>query len=216
MSTVDCMSETVEHYSEIAEELDLEELTVLVVAGASLEEVREVVLTEAALPTGGETLEDDEVSAWGFVEVDGGVLAMEHTGYADPSRAALVTLSSVGRSAAVVRDNIQAHLRFGGARGGALLFDDNEFTFIAADERSRVPDELRPLFDLAWVDLDAEDGDEDEDEDGNPIAVALAMAEQVTGVVLTAEDFERMMSLPREEWHRVRTLRYAEGLDGEE
>ena len=93
-----------------------------------------------------------------------------------------------------------------------LLFDDDEFTFIDADDRSRVPDELRPLFDLAWVDLDADDHDEDD----NPIAVALAMAEVVTGVAVTAEDFERAMSLPTSEWHRVRTLRYAGGLDARE
>ena len=206
------MSERVAHYGEIAEDLDFEAQTVLVVAGASIEEVKAVVLTEAALPTDGETLEDDEVSAYGFVEVEGGVLAMEHTGYADPSLAALVQLSSGGRKAAVVRDNIQAHVRFGCARDGALLFDDDEYIFIDADQRSRVPDELRPLFDLAWIDLDADD----QDEDVNPIAVALAMAELATGVVLTAEDFERLMELPRSEWHGVRTMRYVEGLEGQE
>ena len=206
------MSERVAHYSEIAEDLDLQAQTVLVVAGASIEEVKAVVLTEAALPTDGETLEDDEVSAYGFVEVEGGVLAMEHTGYADPSLAALVQLSSGGRKAAVVRDNIQAHVRFGCARDGALLFDDDEYIFIDADQRSRVPDELRPLFDLAWIDLDADD----QDEDVNPTAVALAMAELATGVVLTAEDFERLMELPRSEWHGVRTMRYVEGLEGQE
>lgn len=200
------MSERVEHYSEICEELELEELTVLVVAGATIEEVKAVVLAEAGL-TSDEAVNDDEVSFYGFVDVDGGVLAMEHTGYADPSVAALVRLSAGGRSAAVVRDNIQAHLRFGGARDGALLFDDDEFTFIDAGDRSRVPGDLRPLFDLAWVDVDSDD--EIEDDEGNPIAVALAMAEVTTGVVLTGEDFERLMDLPRTEFRRVRTLRYA-------
>ena len=111
---------------------------------------------------------------------------MEHTGYADPSVSALVQLSFNGRKAAVVRDNIQAHVRFGGARDGALLFDDDEYIFIGADERTRVPDgELRPLFDLAWTDVDSDDRDEEVD----PVAVALAMAELVTGIVLTADDF---------------------------
>jgi hypothetical protein len=205
------MSERVEHYSEIADDLDLEAQTILVVAGASLEEVKAVVLAEAAVPTQGQAIGDDEMSAYGFVEVEGGVLAMEHTGYADPSVAALVQLSAGGRSAAVVRDNIQAHVRFGCARDGALLFDDDEYIFIDADERSRVPDELRPLFDLAWIDVAADD----QEEDADPTGVALAMAELVTGIVLTAEDLERLEELPRSEWHRVRTLRYVEGLEGQ-
>jgi len=206
------MSERVEHYSEICEELDFEELTVLVVAGASVEDVRAVVLAEAGLGAD-DDVNDDEVSFYGFVDVDGGVLAMEHTGYADPTVAALLRLSAGGRSAAVVRDNIQAHLRFGAARDGALLFDDDEFTFIDAAERSRVPDELRPLFDLAWVDVDSDD--EVDDDEGNPIAVALAMAEAVTGVVLTADDVERVADQPRSEWHRVRIARYAAEVDGQ-
>ena len=205
------MDPRVEHYGEILEVDELDSQTVLVVAGASLEEVRAVVLADAALPTDGQTLQDDEVSAYGFVEVEGGVLALEHTGYADPSVSALVQLSSGGRKAAVVRDNIQAHVRFGGARDGALLFDDDEFIFIGADQRSQVPDELRPLFDLAWVDLDADDQDEEVD----PVAVALAMAEVVTGVVLTEEDFTRLAELPRSEWHGVRMMSYVEGLTGQ-
>ena len=206
------MSERVAHYGELAEDLDLESQTILVVTGASIEEVKAIVLTEAALPTDGETLEDDEVSAYGFVEVEGGVLAMEHTGYADPSVAALVQLSLGGRKAAVVRDNIQAHVRFGCARDGALIFDDHEYIFIDSAARSRVPDELRPLFDLAWIDVDADEVDEDTD----PTAVALAMAELATGVVLMAEDFERLEELPRSDWHGVRMMRYVEGLEGGE
>ncbi len=209
------MSERVEHYTELIEHLDLEVQTILVVAGARVEEVKAVVLTEAALPTDGSRLEDDEVSAYGFVEVEGGVLAIEYTGYADPSVAALVQLSSGGRTAAVVRDNIQAHVRFGCAQDGALLFDDHEYIFIEAGERSRVPDELRPLFDLAWIDVHADDQN-DQDEEVDATAVALAMAELCTGVVLTAEDFERLEELPRSAWHGVRTMRYVEGIGGGE
>ena len=205
------MDARVEHYSEILEVDELDSQTILVVAGATLEEVRAVVLADAALPTDGRTLGDDEVSAYGFVEVEGGVLAVEHTGYADPSVNALVQLSAGGRKAAVVRDNIQAHVRFGGARDGALLFDDDEYIFIDAERRSQVPDELRPLFDLAWVDVDADD----QEEEADPVAVALAMAELVTGIVLTAEDFTRLAELPRSEWHGVRLMSYVEGLTGQ-
>ncbi|MBI4900723.1 MAG: hypothetical protein HY829_09625 [Actinobacteria bacterium] len=205
------MDARVEHYGEILEVDELDSQTVLVVAGASLEEVRAVVLADAALPTDGQTLPDDEVSAYGFVEVEGGVLALEHTGYADPSVDALVQLSSGGRKAAVVRDNIQAHVRFGAARDGGLVFDDDEYIFLGADERTRVPDELRPLFDLAWIDVDADDQDDDVD----PVAVALAMAELVTGIVLTADDFTRLAELPRSEWHWVRTMSYVGGLTGQ-
>ena len=207
----DRADDRVAHYGGIAEELDFETLTVLVVAGASAEEVRSVVLAEAA-PVEGEELEDDEVSAYAFLEVDGGVLAMEYTGFADPTVAALSRLSADGRRAAVVRDNISAHLRFGCARDGVVLFDDDEFAFIEADDRSRVPAELRPLFDLAWVDLD---DDQDEHDDRNPIGVALAMAEAVTGVALTEDDFERAMTLPRSEWHAVRTLAYGGAPEGQ-
>ena len=202
------MDERVERYSELLEEDDLETQTILVVSGASIEEVKAIVLADAALPADGQTLQDDEVSAYAFVEVEGGVLAVEPTGYADPSVSALVQLSAGNRRAAVVRDNIQAHVRFGAARDGALLFDDDEYIFIGAEQRSRVPDELRPLVDLAWIDVDADGGDDEAD----PVAVALAMAELVTGIVLTAEDFERLDELPRSAWHGVRTMRYVDGL----
>jgi hypothetical protein len=103
-------------------------------------------------------------------------------------------------------------VRFGCARDGVLLFDDDEYMFIDADERSRVPDELRPLFDLAWIDVAADDQDEEE---ADPHAVALAMAELVTGIALSVEDLAQLEELPRTEWHVVRTLRYIEGLEGQ-
>ena len=62
---------------------------------------------------------------------------------------------------AVVRHNIQAHLRFGAARDGELVFDDDEYLYV--EDPSSVPAELRPLFDLVWVDLDL---DHDLDDDG--------------------------------------------------
>lgn len=83
----------------------------------------------------------------------------------------------------MVRDNIQAHCRFGCARDGDLVFDENEYTFL--EDRDSVPQEVRALFDLAWVDLTEDDPDPQEDDS---TAVGLAMAEVVTGIHLTPAD----------------------------
>ena len=204
------MAATVEHYSDLVEETALEG-TVVVVRGATIEEVADALDVGPAwqLPAdadGTERLDESTHAAYTFVEVDGGVLGMEDTGYADPPNAALVALSSGGRSAAVVRDNAQGRTRFACARDGVLLFDADEYIFV--EDRSAVPDELRDLFDRAWVDLGAEDVGEGED----AVAVALAMAEVVTGVEVTAEDVHRAgeRGVPR---HLVPTLRYAEDQD---
>lgn len=200
------MSERVEHYKQAVEDVDVESLTVLVVAGASVAEVREVIADDSGLARGQE-VDDHERSAYAFLEVEGGVAAMELTGYADPTVAALTRLSAGGRSAAVVVSDIQAHDRFGCARDGALLFDDPEYTFLDPDDRSRVPDELRSLFDLAWVDLDADLDDADDDVIG--FVVGLAMAEVVTGITLTADDLGRLWEAGPDEMLPVRTLAYA-------
>ena len=204
------MSERVEHYRQVVEDMYVESLTVLVVAGASVAEVRAVIAGDAGLADGHE-VEDHERSSYTFFEVDGGVLAMEDTGYADPTVEALTRLSEGGRSAAVVGSNIQGHDRFGCARDGVLLFDDPEYTFVEADDLSRVPEELRALFDLAWVDLDSDE----EDDEGELIAfaVGLAMAEQVTGIVLSADDLGRVWQDETHEVQPVRTLAYAVELD---
>ena len=68
------------------------------------------------------------------IEVPGGVLAIELSGYGDPSTADLASLSTSGASA-VVRCNIQAHDRFGCARAGELVFDDDEFTYVGVSGR---------------------------------------------------------------------------------
>lgn len=204
------MAATVEHYSELIEETGFEEGTLLVVTGASVDEVADALEADRA-----GTIDPAELTAteapthalYSFVQLADGVLAAEDTGYADPPIRALVALSAGGRSAAVVRDNIQAHTRFACSRDGALLFDADEYVFV--EDRSGVPAELRALFDRAWVDLDAEDEDEAE----NPLAVALAMAELVTGIEVTVEDVERAASrdavrLP------VPALRYVPDVEG--
>lgn len=96
-------------------------------------------------------------------------------------REALRVLTEGDRAAAVVRSNIQAHLRFGGARDGVLVFDDDYMYLESPDD---VLSELRPLFDLAWDDLGSDDAD-GQAPDG--FAVGLAMAELITGVEITAE-----------------------------
>ncbi|GAA5107301.1 hypothetical protein GCM10023339_05160 [Alloalcanivorax gelatiniphagus] len=203
------MDERLEHYKQVVGDMYVESLTVVVVAGASAAEVAAVIAEDAGLPAGGPEVEDHERSSYSIVEVPGGVLAMEDTGYADPTREALARLSAGGRSAAVVGSNIQGHDRFGCARDGVLLFDDPEYVFLDRDDLSRVPTELRPLFDLAWVDLDSEDEDDDE---AVAFAVGLAMAELVTGVELTAQDLARHHEDQTLQWQPVRTLAYADEL----
>ena len=119
---------------------------------------------------------DIETSAYAIVEIPGGVLAIEYSGYADPSLEALRQVTTGGRDAAVVRSNILVHYRFGCAKDGHIVFDDDEFAFV---DPARVPRELRALFDGV------------RDLQGDVLAVGLAMAEVVTGVRVTAEDLQR-------------------------
>lgn len=176
------------HYAVLLEDapFDTESLTVLVVAGATRQEVAAALGVDlAADPTEYPEADDEEHSAYALTDLDGGVLAVEHSGYADPSLDALRTLSAGGRSVAVVRDNLQAHTRFGWARDGEVVFDDDEYPYL--EDPARVPAELRPLFDTAWV-----DEDDDADDEAHPFPVGLAMAELVTGLRLTAEDLQRV------------------------
>ncbi len=184
------MAATIEYYSELVDETEVDG-TVLVVTGATVDEVADALEADRSGSIDLDRLarmDEPTHASYAFVEVPGGVLAVEDSGYADPPNAALLALSAGGRSVAVVRENIQAHTRFGCARDGVLLFDAHEYTFV--EDRSGVPAELRPLFDRAWVDLEADDGDEGDD----PLTVALAMAELVTGVELTAEQLEQAYS----------------------
>jgi hypothetical protein len=172
---------TVEYYEHVLPAFpDTESLTVLVAAGAT----RDAVLAALGADLSDQAEDawdvDSRSAAWAAIEVPGGVLAVEFSGYGDPSLADLAALSQAG-AAAVVRSNIQAHHRFGVARAGKLIFDDDEYIYLR--DRDRVPGELRPLFDAAWVDLDGDD----EDERTRPLAAGLAMAELVTGVELSED-----------------------------
>ena len=169
------MAATVEYYDELMDSLgDPESLTVLVVAGASRDAVARALDVDLHEPVchPWDNKVDSDYAAWALVEIDGGVLGVEYTGYGDPSVAALEAMSRDGAAAAVVRSNVEAHVRFGCARDAEVLFDAHEF--ISVEEPDAVPTELRPLFDQGRDD-DAPD----------EFAVALAMAEVVTGLELS-------------------------------
>lgn len=201
------MTATPEYYAEVAEAfLDTESLTVLFVAGASVGDVAAAL--DVDLDTAknlDDVLGDMQATAWALLDVPEGVIAVEPTGFGDPTRAALVELSRSARASAVVRNNVLAHLRFGCARDGELLFDDNEFMYVP--DPAEAPEELRPLVELVWQrigDEDEEPGDEEEGPDGFP--VALAMAETATGIALTAEN---VVAIQSASYHPAPTLRYA-------
>jgi len=177
------VSATPEYYERLLEAFpDPDSLTVLIVAGSSREQVAAVLDVDLGKPADDAASDEEESTAWAISEISGGVLAVESTGYGDPTLTALRALAENGGASAVVRNNAQGHLRFGCARDGELLFDDNEYMYI--EDPSVVPPELRPLFDLAWDDLEDLDSD-DEGPDG--FAVGLAMAEAITGVEVTTD-----------------------------
>jgi hypothetical protein len=183
---------TVEFYEQVLSAFpDADSLTVLVAAGVTRDEV--LASLRADLDRRVEDAWDfgPRSTAWAAIEVPGGVLAVELSGFGDPSLADLGALSK-GGAAAVVRSNILGHGRFGCARAGEVSFDDDEFTYI--DDPERVPAELRPLFDAAWDDLE----DEDEDEGGgegraDPFPTGLAMAELITGIELTKDQVAALL-----------------------
>ena len=200
------MTATSEYYSDVldAGRLDGESLTVLVVADATRDEVLGALGAGAeVVPESDEMLEDVDHSAYAVVEVAGGVLAIEQSGYADPAVTTLRQLSEGGRAAAVVRSNIQGHVRFGCARAGDVLFDDDEYMY--ADDVSTVPGEIRHLFELVWDDLEGDDADDGDDDGADGLTVGLAMAEVITGVALTSDDLLRAQEGP---WLRVPSLVY--------
>lgn len=182
--------------------IDGESLTVLLVRGGTRAEVLQVLgAAPAAAPGPYPDLEDVDHSAYAVAEIAGGVVALEHTGYADPSPRVLGALSRLGGAAAVTRSNIQAHERFGCALDGEVLFDADEFMYVDEDEKAAVPPELRPMFDSAWFDLDA-GGDAEMEPSG---FVGFAMAAIHTRVTVTADDLTRACL---QGYHRVRTLTY--------
>jgi hypothetical protein len=191
-----------EYYESILNEsgIDTESLTVVTVAGADLVRVAETMDIDLSQPVDPNDLDDGTSSAYALLEVPGGVVAIERMGYADPTISAITQMSEGGQAAAVVRSNIQAHYRFGCARAGQVLFDDDEYVYI--DNIDRVPCELRDLFTLAWDDLDT---DIDAKTWVDPVAVGLAMGEVVTGIELTAANLSDLASGP---WYRAPNLVY--------
>ena len=170
------------HLDDVCDALgNCESVTILVVADASATVASVAQILGVRLNESRESwIDHPGETAWRLLSVPGGVLAHEPSGFGDPSVEALATLSTRG-TAAVARSNVNGHDRFGYARHGSLLFDDNEYIYL--DDPSRVPEEVRLLFGSAWQDLDADDGDADDDEYGG-LFVALAMTELVTGLVL--------------------------------
>ncbi len=177
------MTGTVDYYETMLEAFrDTESLTVLVASGVSRDQAVGVLGIDLDRPVDSGWDSGDGYTGWALADIPGGVLAIETTGYGDPSTEALRLLSANG-AAGVVRSNIQAHIRFGCARGSEVLFDDDEYMYV--EDPSIVPAELRQLFDLAWIDLDDED---DFGGDGpSSFAVALAMIEVVTGLKLKGD-----------------------------
>lgn len=193
------MSDAVGWYSQVLEARFSTETTIFVVVGPAWEEIARVL---GADPTRVSTSDpvDEKTTRWSFLALDGGVLAVEYTGYGDPTLAALRELSAGGGACAVVRGNVQGHDRFGCARDGEVLFDDDEYIYI--DDPDVVPPELRPLFDLVWDDLDDEEGDEDTPD---PFAVGLAMAELITGLRISGSQIEQAYAGP---WYDAPALLY--------
>jgi hypothetical protein len=182
---------TMDRYIELVAAFpDTESLTVLTVASVTRDQVAAQLDVDLSTPVDEDIWADNEhVTAWALLEVPGGVLAVELSGFGDPSNADLAALSALPAlpgGSAVTRSNVLAHYRFGCARNGELLFDDDEFIF--TDRPEAVPAELRPLFDLVHDDLSDEDSENDGEDDDTPppFAVGLAMAEAITGVEITA------------------------------
>jgi hypothetical protein len=190
---------TVEHYEHVLSLFpDSGSITVLVAAGATRDAVLAGLGADLSDRADDAWDVDSRSAAWAAIEVPGGVLAVELSGYGDPALADLASLSQPG-AAAVVRSNIQAHYRFGAARAGELIFDDDEYIYLR--DLDRVPAELRPLFDAAWNDLDSED----DDERAHPLATGLAMAELVTGMELSEDQVAAVLEA---EFFIAPSLRY--------
>lgn len=194
-----------QHLDELSDALgDTESATLLVVAdpAATVESVAAALGARLAQEQASGWDGAEEETAWSLVAVAGGVLAFEDTGYGDPSLAALSALSR-GGTASVVRSNIDGSERFGYARGGEVLFDDDEYCFL--EDTSEVPGEVRALVELAC--LDPEEDDDAEDAPSG-FVVGLALVEQVTGLRLLPADLARTVSAPR---HPAPSLVYARG-----
>lgn len=82
--------------------IDGESLTVLLVRGGTSADVLRLLGAEAEADLAPyPDLEDVDYSGYALAEVEGGVVAFELTGYADPSPRVLAALSALGGAAAV-------------------------------------------------------------------------------------------------------------------
>lgn len=116
----------VDYYDELVDAFgDPESLTLLVVAGATRDCVARALEVDLHEPVGHpwDNKYGADFSAWALVEIDGGVLGVEHTGYGEPTAEALREMSRDGCAAAVVRGNTQADLHFGSACDDQVAFD---------------------------------------------------------------------------------------------
>lgn len=107
------MAASVDYYDELIDAFgDPEALTLLVVAGASRDSVARALEVDLHEPVGHpwDDEHDHGYASWALVEVDGGVIGIEHTGYADPTLATLRAMAA-GGAAALVRSNVQPYLR---------------------------------------------------------------------------------------------------------
>ncbi|MFS3129085.1 hypothetical protein ACLM5J_11855 [Nocardioides sp. Bht2] len=166
--------------------LPYDSVSVLVVRGARPRQVAKILGADLS-----RTVHPDEVdllpeerTVWSFRRIDGGVLAVELTGYGDPTRSALAKLSAIGGSAAVVRDDIDAITRFAAATDGALVFDGDEYAFV--DDPALYPDHLRSIASRAWVDLSKPLTDTEED----PFTVGLELITAHTGLTFGMAEIE--------------------------
>ncbi|WP_183095270.1 hypothetical protein [Nocardioides stalactiti] len=115
------MAASADYYDDLVDAFgDPESLTLLVVAGATRDCVARALDVDLHEPVAHpwDEKDDTDYSAWALVEIDGGVIGVEHTGYGDPAVTALEVMARGGNAAAVVRSNPQAPLRFGCARHG--------------------------------------------------------------------------------------------------
>lgn len=123
-----------DYYDELVDSFgDPESLTVLVAAGVSRDCVARALHVDLHEPVGHpwDSKYGDDFSAWALVEIDGGVLAVEHSGDGEPTVAALREMSRDGGAAAVVRGNPRAEPRFGSARDDQVLYDGAADDFAA-------------------------------------------------------------------------------------
>jgi hypothetical protein len=120
----------VDYYDELVDSFgDPESLTLLVVAGATRERVARALDVDLHEPVGHpwDNKYGADFSAWALVEIDGGVLGIEHSGYGEPSADALREMARDGCAAAVVRGTAETDLSFGSAC-------DDEVSFEAPDD----------------------------------------------------------------------------------